>query len=177
MTSIFDAEQHLRRTRHACYSRIQIYFPTQSTAKLVWQLGRAFFSYSVGCESQKTGHVEQLRNVFILLFLGISRLVEEGVYCAAYPLHVVSFCELLLREKLNLFWLNKRNYTQLSESDGELATEQASVSGQSEATFSVSLVLKVRIFGTRKWLFQKQFLAPTVVRRMQFCLYIFQIIF
>ena len=58
-------------------------------------------------------HVEQLRNVFILLFLGISRLVEEGVYCAAYPLHVVSFCELLLREKLNLFWLNKRNYTQL----------------------------------------------------------------
>ena len=45
-----------------------------------------------------------------------------------------------------------------------------------EATFSISLVLKVRIFGTRKWPFQKQFLAPTVVQRMQFCQYIFQII-
>lgn len=75
-------------------------------------------------------HIEQLGNVFILFFLGISRLVEEGVYCAAYPLHVVSFYnyELLLREKLSLFWLNKRNYTQLSDSDGESAIEQASVS-------------------------------------------------
>ena len=41
---------------------------------------------------------------------------------------------------------------------------------------SISLVLKVRIFGTRKWSFQKQFLAPTVVQRMQFCQYIFQIV-
>ena len=176
MTSIFDAEQHQRRTRHACYSRIQIYFSTQSTAKLVRQRCHAFFSYSVGCESPKKVHVEQLGDILILFYLGISRLVEEGVYCAAYPLHVVSFYELLLREKLNLFWLNKRNYTQLSESDGELAIKQASVSGQSEATFSISLVLKVRIFGTRKWPFQKQFLAPTVVQRMQFCQYIFQII-
>ena len=68
---------------------------------------------------KKKVHIEQLRNVFILFYLGISRLVEEGVYCAAYPLHVVSFYELLLREKLSLFWLNKRNYAQLSDSDGE----------------------------------------------------------
>ena len=50
----------------------------------------------------------------------------------------------------------------------------------SEQIFSRKLPLgapvKVRIFGTRKWPFQKQFLAPTVVQRMQFCQYIFQII-
>lgn len=79
--------------------------------------------------SHKKSSYRGVTQCFILFYLGISRLVEEGVYCAAYPLHVVSFYELLLREKLKLFWLNKRNYTLLSESDAELAIEQASVSG------------------------------------------------
>lgn len=52
----------------------------------------------------------------------------------------------------------------------------ASLGFKARLRFAISLVLKVNTFATRKWPFQKQFLAPTVVQRMQFCQYIFQII-
>lgn len=149
MTSIFDAEQHSRRTRRTCYSRIQIHVPTQSTAKLVWYLGRAFFSRIVLVVSHNKSSYRAVTQCFYFVLSRNQQISRRrSLLCS-----ISSSCG----ELLWTFTQRKAEPILVEQKELHSVVGQwwwighwASLGFKERLRFAISLVLKVRTNGLFK---------------------------